>query len=328
MLGIGEIDLPNFPATQALYSHFSGVEKLDSLPYGTNVDEPPYAIDDAAVHHVFDGGWVWVLRFNNGLTSAGVAATGDVASEINLAEGEAGWQRLLRKLPVLQEQFKAATPMQAFTHTPRLSFRSAQSSGRNWAMLPSAAGFVDPLLSTGFPLTLLGIARLATLFETDWDSGLRPELLNDYAEQTEADLLSAARLIAALYANMNDFPVFSALSLLYFTAVSYSETARRLGKPQLADSFLMHDHPVFGVTMCALLSRAQEPRSMQESEQLIADIRSAIEPWNLAGFADPQRKNWYPVNSEDLIRAASKIESSCEEVASMLKKCGVGLAFH
>ena len=31
---------------------------------------------------------------------------------------------------------------------------------------------------------------------------------------------------------MNDFPLFAALSLLYFAAASFSETARRLDRPQ------------------------------------------------------------------------------------------------
>ena len=31
-----------------------------------------YPVDDAAVHHIFDGGWIWVLKFNNGITSAGL----------------------------------------------------------------------------------------------------------------------------------------------------------------------------------------------------------------------------------------------------------------
>jgi tetracycline 7-halogenase / FADH2 O2-dependent halogenase len=41
-------------------------------------------VDDAAVHHVFDGGWIWVLRFNNRITSARVAAAPALAAEIRL----------------------------------------------------------------------------------------------------------------------------------------------------------------------------------------------------------------------------------------------------
>ena len=35
-LGIDEIDLPNFPATQSLYNHFTEVERLDQPPFGAN----------------------------------------------------------------------------------------------------------------------------------------------------------------------------------------------------------------------------------------------------------------------------------------------------
>jgi FADH2 O2-dependent halogenase len=324
-LRLEEAGLPGLPATQALYSHFTGVERLDHLPFGKSDEQPPYPIDDAAVHHVFDGGWIWVLRFNNGMTSAGVAMTDAFASELNLSEGPEAWRRLLRKVPVLEEQFKDATPTHAFTHIPRLSFRSRTLTGRNWAMLPSAAGFVDPLLSTGFPLTLLGVSRLADILEKDWDSKTRSTRLHDYAAQTEADLLAASRLIAALYANMRDFPVFSALTLLYFTAVSYAETARRLGKPDLAASFLLRDHFDFGAQMHKLLERSEIPRSAHESRMLISAIHNAIEPFNLAGFGDPQRRNWYPVRADDLLSSARKVKSTEDEVATMLRKCGIEL---
>ena len=76
----------DFPRTQALYSHFTGVKRLDDC--ATDPHEiPPYPVDDAAVHHVFDGGWIWVLRFNNGVTSAGISATDRYADEFNLLKG-------------------------------------------------------------------------------------------------------------------------------------------------------------------------------------------------------------------------------------------------
>ena len=200
-LKLEEGEFPGLPATEGLYSHFTGVTRSDR-------DGFPYPADDAAVHHVFDGGWVWVLRFNNGVTSAGVAATRAVANELRFQEGEAAWHRLLARLPALASQFKQAKACQPFRHMPQMSFRSRTMAGERWAMLPSAAGFVDPLLSTGFALTLLGIERLAKVLE-------RPAELPMYAEQTEQDLLAASRLIGLLYANMGSFSDFSAVTMLY-----------------------------------------------------------------------------------------------------------------
>ena len=106
---------------------------------------------------------MWVLRFNNGVTSAGVAATQAVAKELALSDGEAAWRRVLDRVPSLKSQFERAVACQPFRYMPAISFRSGAIAGKRWAMLPSAAGFVDPLLSTGFALTLLGIERLARI---------------------------------------------------------------------------------------------------------------------------------------------------------------------
>ncbi|MGB9030434.1 MAG: tryptophan 7-halogenase [Acidobacteriaceae bacterium] len=314
--------LPAFPATQALYSHFTGALRLADTGFHRTGDVPPYPIDDAAVHHVFDGGWIWVLQFNNGITSAGVAATDRFAAELRFGDGEDAWRRLLDRIPALQAQFAPAKAVQPFAHTPRLSFRAAAFARQQWAMLPSAAGFVDPLLSTGFPLTLLGVGRLAAILEQDWGADTFETSLQSYAARTDRELLATARLIAALYATMNNFPLFAALSLLYFAAASYSEAARRLGTPHLASSFLLCDDPVFGPACVRLLDRARQPMTTAESAQLIRDILGAIEPVNVAGLGRPSRRNWYPVEASDLLDSPHKLEATREEVLAMLVRCG------
>jgi FADH2 O2-dependent halogenase len=314
--------LPGFPATQALYSHFTGVRRLADTPFHRTNDVPPYPIDDAAVHHVFDGGWIWVLRFNNGVTSAGVAATDRIAAELRFTDGEDAWQRLLHRIPPLQAQFAGARAVQPFTHMPRLSFRAAAFAGPRWAMLPSAAGFVDPLLSTGFPLTLLGVERLAAVLEQDWGADTFEARLQSYAARTDREMLATGRLITALYATMNNFPVFAALSLLYFAAASYSEAARRLRKPHLASSFLLCERLVFGPACVRLFDRAQQPMTDSESAQLVSEILSTIEPVNVAGLGRLSRRNWYPVEASDLLESAHKLEATEQELLAMLACCG------
>ena len=321
-LHLGERGLPGFPATQALYSHFSGVRRLADTAFHRTSDAPPYPIDDAAVHHVFDGGWIWILRFGNGITSAGVAATDRVASELRFDDGAAAWERGLEQIPALREQFATAQAERPFTQIPRLSFRSGAIAGPRWALLPSAAGFVDPLLSTGFPLALLGIERMAATLEQDWGTAAFESSLQNYAEQTDRELLATSGLIAALYTTMNNFPVFVALSLLYFAAASYSEAARRLGKPHLASSFLLCEHPAFGTASAGLLERAQRPMTRPESAELIRDILTAIEPFNVAGLGRPERRNWNPVETSDLLDNAHKLEATRHDVLAMLARCG------
>ncbi len=321
-LGLEETPFPDYPATQGLYSHFSGVGRLQETEFSRIDGPPPYPIDDAAVHHVFDGGWIWVLQFNNGMTSAGVAATDDFAAQLGFQEGAAAWRLLLDRIPALKDQFANARAERPFTHMRRLAFRSSAIAGERWALLPSAAGFVDPLLSTGFPLTLLGVMRIAEIIESAWGTEEFGPRLRDYAQQTDRELRATARLIGALYANMNRFDMFVALTLLYFAAASFAESARRLLKPQIAPSFLLCTHSEFGPACEEICARARQNLSDAEAHALIARIKAVIDPINVAGLGNPDRRNWYPVEADDMLCAAAKLDASREEIQELLKRCG------
>ncbi len=315
-LGFTEDSLPGMPATESLYSHFTGVSR-------TEMDaNTPFPVDDAAVHHIFDGGWVWVLRFNNGVTSAGVVASSDVARELGLSEGEPAWQRVLDRVPALQKQFCGAVTCLPFRYMPAVSFRSSTLVGERWAMLPSAAGFVDPLLSTGFALTLMGIERLGRILDRYFEADELAGQLHGYAGQTDGELLAASRLIGALYATMGNFPAFTAVSLLYFAAVSFAETAYRLGKPELATGFLLREHASLGPASRSLLERAHRLRGVDDTRAFADEVLRVIAPFNVGRFGDPALGNCYPVCAEDLLQAASKLGVGRDEIVSMLDRSG------
>jgi tetracycline 7-halogenase / FADH2 O2-dependent halogenase len=309
-----EKPVEGFPPTQALYAHFEGVA---TLPAAFTPGTPPFPPEQAAVHHVFDGGWIWVLRFNNGITSAGVVAVDAVAERLKFRSGQEGWSNVMRELPSVGEQFASARATMPFVWQPRTSFQSAQVAGKRWALLPSAAGVIDPLLSTGFPLALLGVQRLARLMRSlgraDFESGLA-----DYAATTTREFEATARLVKALYARMGLFGDFKQMSLLYFTAASFSEAARRLGKNSLVPDFLLCRHPVFGPRLKAL--SLEEPGRAD----LAARMRDAVEAYDVAGFTDASRDPWYPASPADLYRNGGKLNATAAEIGAMLARCGLG----
>jgi FADH2 O2-dependent halogenase len=324
-LGLGESNLPRYPKTSALYAHFSGVklfEKVSASP----ISGAPYPVDAAALHHVFsfegEGGWIWVLRFNNGLTSAGVAATEKVAKHFQFADGAPAWQRLMDYLPEVRNQFEGSKAVMGFTHLESVPFLSSQIAGDGWALLPTAAGFVDPLLSTGFPLTLLGIARFGRSLEEAWGKKSMSSRLASYAHQTRSEILAAARLIAALYGNMNNFPVFRALLLLYFAAASYSETVRRLDKPEMAASFLLDGDPYYGPECRRLLRLAQNGIDKWQRSSFEQQIYALIERFDVAGLCKRPKNFCYPVEATDLMEAAHKVGAKPDEIEQLLIRSG------
>lgn len=315
-LGIPEEGLARFPETQAIYTHFRNVRRLEELPEFDPTQAAPYPIDDSAVHHLFPGGWVWVLRFNNGITSAGVAATRAVADELHFSEPEKAWERLLRRFPTIGRQFEAAQTILPWVYQNRVAFRLKKVAGPRWVLLPSAGGFIDPLLSTGFPLTLLGIARVADLLGGGGDPG--GERFQTYEKDTLADLRATEQLVAALYGSLDKPEQFKWVSFVYFAAMLYTETLCRLGKRADTAPFLLREQPFWAdAERCFEMLRQNLPGEIIQHE-----IAKLIEPFDLGGLLDPARRNWHPADSQTLIGHAHKAGVTAEELAGMLRKIG------
>jgi len=317
-LALGESALPTFPSRQALFTHFRDVGpwlKSESRA-GSGI---PFGPDDSALHHVFPGGWMWVLRFNNGLTSAGVSVSDAFAAELGLVEGAPAWERLLARLPGVARQFDQAKPVHPFQFVPRMAFRSGAIAGDRWVLLPHAAGFVDPLFSTGFVLTLLGVERLARMLE----AGCEPcgGALAAYAAETDGDLVAASRLLAAQHAALADPESFNALTMLYFAAVTFSETVRRLGKPAAAEGLLLRQRRGFGTAAFELADEIASGLAV-DAACMRARIQELIEPINVAGLWCEPKRNWYGCEADDLIGAAGKLDASPEEIRAMLRRVG------
>jgi tetracycline 7-halogenase / FADH2 O2-dependent halogenase len=326
-LNIPNVGFRDYPATQALFSHFTDVARCEDMPdYEAPVirvadeeprtspcERPPYGMDDAALHHVFDGGWMWVLRFGNGVTSAGVAVIDELAAELRLADGESAWQRLLSRYPSIAAQFAAAKPTREFTWMPRLSWRAERASGSGWAMLPSAAGFVDPLFSTGIPLTLLGIERIGRMLErSDPRSALSDS--RAYAATTLAEADHTAGFIAGCYAAFPRFAQFAAYSMFYFAAASYSEMSRRLGVYSADARFLGADRSSFADALIRL-----SPRHRSCDEAYDDEVATSIQPMNIAGLCDGAKRNWYPVDFEATVRGSARLGVTADAVHQMFR---------
>lgn len=305
----------DYPATQTLFSHFTGVRRTDEMDAFRVPGDPPYQPDNSALHHVFDGGWMWALRFNNGVTSAGIAVEERLGRELELNEGAPAWDRFLERYPSIAEQFEEAKPIRRFDYWPRLSYRSSRAAGPGWAMLPSAAGFVDPLFSTGITLTLLGIERLGRILDEAWGSDDIDDRLADYGAATLQEVDWTARFVGASYAGFRDFSMFAALSMFYFAAASYSEMARRLDRPELVRRFLAADRPEYAAAMASCEDAVRCGAAGPDFE---ARVCEAIAPLNVAGLCNPSKSNWYGVDLDDVVRSAEKLGFSPDNMRQIL----------
>ena len=284
------------------------------------------------VHHVLPGAWMWVLRFNNGLTSAGVAATDAVARRYALHDGAAGvgrgcsptTRRCARSSP-------ARTATRPFVHTPRVAHRTRGRRGADWALLPSAAGVVDPLLSTGFPLTLLGIARLAASPRGDRARcRTRRRHSSDYAHDTIEEL---ARHRAARRGALRDDDGLPAVQAPHAALLRGGQLRRDRPAPRPAGACARLPAARRSATSarrCAasstraltLAGGAGERRGRARACSTTSP--QAIAPFDVAGLGDTTRRDWYPVLASDLHAARARLGVTPQAIDALLARCGFG----
>jgi len=294
LVGVKPARFEDYPDTVALYSHFDGVALAADIPELGEPTGAPYPLDWSALHHCFPGGWMWMLRCDDNRVSAGVAVERWLADDVSLLE-DGGWERLLSRMPAVEKQFAGATRvlpwMQADPLPVRLDRVAGQLNGSPWAFLPSASAFIDPLYSTGFSLTLLGIERLAPLVL----GGCTSESdLARYEAAVTRDIDCVARYIGANYKAFSDFERFTDISMFYFAAASWSEICRRIGKRELAPGMLLSGDIAFWERFDSYLAGG-------------CTAADAIAQWNIAGLADTSKNGLYGANLTDVIASAGKL---------------------
>ncbi len=279
--------------SRALFSHFTNVARWEDLytARGGLAGDHPYRCDDAALHHVFEGGWMWVLRFDNGVTSAGFSLDPDRFPFDTRVSPETEWAAMMQRLPSVAEQFARVEAVVPFRQTGRMQRRLARSAGPNWVMLPNTAAFLDPLHSTGNAFTLVGIERLLGILERNWQRPRLAEELQRYDEtvQVEAEFLDG--IVSGSFAGFRDFPRMIALSMFYFAAATWSEAERRAGRAVRGSPFLSANHPEW---KAALARAVRDVGDLSVSTpDFAARVRAAIAPFNRVGLFDPARQNLY-----------------------------------
>jgi FADH2 O2-dependent halogenase len=327
-----------------VFSHFDGVQLMkDAVP---GMPEGPYPDDWAAVHHIIDEGWMYSLRFDDGVTSAGFLLTptglallqsSDVknldanATSTSAALNPSGnvdaaslWRKLLERYPTLAAAFADATPLMPIAFLPAIQHRLTRAAGERWALMPHAYAFVDPLFSTGIAWGLRAVERLALAFESA--NGRRipdPDALTRYEAALAAEADQIDLVVAGAYEAMAHFDLFAAQAMLYFAAVSFAEANQRLmPKDSVAwNGFLGVGDTVLGPLPREALRRLRqitqrrgEAGTADERKEFVEWITRGIAPRNIAGLADPSRRNLYPVDFDALIEQHALLGMTRAEV--------------
>jgi tetracycline 7-halogenase / FADH2 O2-dependent halogenase len=296
-----------------LFSHFDGVRLMGDVVPG--LPAGPYPDDWAAVHHIIEEGWLYSLRFDHGVTSAGFLLKTSVPGARGTPAEK--WQYLLARYPTIGALFRNAEPLFPIAYRPRIQHRLARAAGPGWAMLPHAYAFVDPLFSTGIAWSLRAIERLALSFER---RALSARDLARYDALLSAEADQIDRLVAGAYLAMPRFDLFAAQAMIYFAAVSFAEVRQRVAPcDDVAWSgFLGVGDPILGGVPRASLRRLRRARTPQDRRDFVKWVSRSIAARNVCGLASPAAHGLYPVDLDVLVQRHATLGMSRESLVSAL----------
>ncbi|MFZ1752499.1 MAG: tryptophan 7-halogenase [Caldilineaceae bacterium] len=215
--------------SRALFTHMVNVPCYNDV--GGSVAEYgiPYRLSEGTLHHIFRGGWLWVIPFNNHpqatnpLCSVGLLLDPRVHPERPDLSPEEEFNAFVGQYPGMAAQFANAKSVRAWTRTGRIQYSSKQVVGDRFCLLGHAAGFIDPLFSKGLYVTSMSTALCAHLLlkakETgDYSAGAFQPL----EEQTLAYIRTNDRLIANSFRSFSHPKLWQVYSVLWLLG-AYTE---------------------------------------------------------------------------------------------------------
>jgi FADH2 O2-dependent halogenase len=182
----------------------------------------PYPLSQGTLHHVFKGGWLWIIPFNNHpdatnpLCSVGLQLDPRIYPQRNDLTPEAEFHEFIEQFPDIRAQVEHARPVRDWLRVDRLQYSAHHIVGDRFALLAHAAGFVDPLYSKGLYLTHMSIFWMADLL-------LKAKASGDYSaaafapieEMTLGYLNMHDRLVASSFKAWSHFKLWQVYAVLW-----------------------------------------------------------------------------------------------------------------
>ena len=173
----------------AIYGHFSGVTRNSGRAEG----------------HItivrLNGGWFWIIPLAGDRTSVGLVLPTDRARTSHDRDLQDIFQEAVESAPAIRERLRKAEPLTPLRATGDYSWKFSSFATRRILLTGDAAGFVDPIFSSGVMLALKSGMRAATLLQHA-DKAMRPLKNSErtaYTREVTRWMNHYSRLIRSFY---------------------------------------------------------------------------------------------------------------------------------
>jgi FADH2 O2-dependent halogenase len=218
--------------TRCLFTHMIDVKEYDDLPLPRGVPKMPERWYNGTCHHIFDGGWIWVIPFNNrkGWTNPAVSV-GLSFDNVRFPRPtditpEQEWEQFLSRFPSIQAQFKDAKAIREWVSTDRLQTSCSRATGDRFCLTAAAygSGFLDALFSRGLSNSVEIISALVPrLLSALKDDDFAPERFEYLERAHRNNLYHNDKLVNACYIAFQNYHLWDCMFRLWAIGVGLGD---------------------------------------------------------------------------------------------------------
>lgn len=208
--------------SRTIFTHMVDVPCFNDVGASREQYGHPFRLCEGTLHHIFKGGWLWVIPFNNHAQATNPLCSVGLQLDPRIYPARADltpdqeFFAVIEQFPDVREQFKHARAIRPWTRSDRLQYSAQHVAGDRFCLLAHAVGFIDPLYSKGLYLTHMGVVLAADLI-------LKAHQTGDYSAAAFEPLESMTlryiemhdRLVANSYKSWANYKLWSVYSVLW-----------------------------------------------------------------------------------------------------------------
>jgi len=210
--------------SRSIFTHMLGTKFYDDTLSPEEAPGLSAKWYEGTLHHVFEGGWFWVIPFNNvpgsenPLCSVGLTLNMKRHPDTGLP-AEEEFYRFVARYPSIAQHLEGAKVARDWVKTGRLQYSATGGAGDRYFLMAHAHGFIDALYSRGLITTFEVLSALAgpLLQALDEDRFSRSRFA--YAERLQQTMLRQSdRVVNNSYRAFPSFPLWNAFLRVWLVA--------------------------------------------------------------------------------------------------------------
>ncbi len=227
--GLRENPTPLETQSRSIFTHMEGIKCYDDFLSDEENPKLSAGWSEGTLHHVFEGGWFWMIPFDNVAGSTNHLCS--VGLTLNMKRhpdtgipAEEEFFKFVNKYPSIAQQFEGATAVRPWVKTGRLQYSATGGAGDRYFLMAHAHGFIDALYSRGMITTFEVLSALAgpLLQALDEDHFSRDRFA--YAEKLQhAMLRQSDRVVNNSYRAFPSFPLWNAWLRVWLIAEIFGD---------------------------------------------------------------------------------------------------------